>query len=151
MARLIVLMGGRSAEEVSIGQITSGAENDLRVATRLARDMVAQLGMNDELGPINYGDSDRQPFLGYSLAQPRLYSEETAALIDRETKRLVEVAHNRARQLCREHQGLLEELAKALLDNEIIDQHMVNDILKPALEAQKRQAQQEGSPVAAGD
>ncbi len=132
-ARLVVLMGGRSAEEVVLSQITSGAENDLRVATRLARDMVAQLGMNDELGPVNYGDSDRQPFLGYSIAQPRVYSEETASLIDRETKRLVEQAHNRARQLCRENRHLLEALADALMTHEIIDQQQVMDILKPAL------------------
>ncbi|MFQ3535835.1 MAG: ATP-dependent zinc metalloprotease FtsH [Aggregatilineales bacterium] len=132
-ARLVVLMGGRSAEEVVLNQITSGAENDLRVVTRLARDMVAQLGMNEELGPVNYGDSDRQPFLGYSLAQPRIYSEETASLIDRETKRLVEQAHNRARQLCREHRHLLEELAEALLKYEVIDHQQVMDILRPAL------------------
>ncbi|MBO9309949.1 MAG: ATP-dependent zinc metalloprotease FtsH [Chloroflexi bacterium] len=132
-ARLVVLMGGRSAEEVVLNQITSGAENDLRVATRLAREMVAQLGMSEELGPVNYGDTERQPFLGYSLAQPRIYSEETAALIDRETKRLVEQAHERARQLCREHRHLLEALADALMTHEVLDQAQVMDILKPAL------------------
>jgi cell division protease FtsH len=133
MGRLVMLMGGRSAEEVVLGQITSGAENDLRVVTRLARDMVAQLGMNEELGPLNYGDSDRQPFLGYSIAQPRTYSEETAALIDRETKRLVEMAHNRARQLCRENKHLLQQLADALLEHEVIDAAQIMEIMKPAL------------------
>src|SRR5207244_5090476 len=82
MARLIVLLGGRSAEEIALNQITSGAENDLRIATQLARAMVSQLGMDEAVGPVNYGDHDQQPFLGYSLAQPRQYSEETAALID---------------------------------------------------------------------
>jgi len=135
MGRLVMLMGGRSAEEVVLGQITSGAENDLRVVTRLARDMVAQLGMNEELGPLNYGDSDRQPFLGYSIAQPRTYSEETAALIDRETKRLVEMAHNRARQLCRENKHLLQQLADALLEHEVIDAAQIMEIMKPALPA----------------
>lgn len=124
-ARLVVLFGGRSAEEIAIGQITSGAENDLRVATRLARDMVAQLGMSDELGPLNYGDSDQQPFLGYSLAQNRMYSEETAAKIDEQTKRLLVEAQNRARQILNEHKDQLDAMAKALLEEEIIDQARV--------------------------
>ncbi len=129
MARLIVLMGGRSAEEIALNQITSGAENDLRVATKLARDMVAQLGMNETIGPVNYGDSDQQPFLGYSLAQPRQYSEETAALIDRETKRLVEEAHERARQLLRQHRAQLDTLANELLSKEIVEQNRMLAIL----------------------
>jgi cell division protease FtsH len=130
-ARLVVLLGGRSAEEVSLGKITSGAENDLRVATKLARDMVAQLGMNEELGPLNYGDSDSQPFLGYSLAQPRQYSEATAALIDRETKRLVEQAHEQARRLMRDHRAQLDALAAELMENEIVDGSRVMELMKP--------------------
>ena len=135
MARLVVLLGGRSAEEIALNQITSGAENDLRLATRLAHDMVAQLGMNESVGPVNYGDSDQQPFLGYSLAQPRQYSEETAALIDRETKRLVEEAHQRARQLLREHRYELDQLANELMAKESVDQLRVREIahLGPAV------------------
>jgi cell division protease FtsH len=132
MARLYVLMGGRSAEEVVFNQITTGAENDLRVATALARSMVAQWGMNEELGPLNFGDNDRQPFLGYSLAMPRNYSEETASLIDKETKRLVEQAHQYARQLLREHRDKLDRLANELLESEIVDQARVLEIVNPA-------------------
>ncbi len=134
VARLVVLLGGRSAEEIALNQVTSGAENDLRMATKLARDMVAQLGMTDSVGPVNYGDSDQQPFLGYSLAQPRNYSEETAALIDRETKRLVEEAHERARNVLREHRGQLDTLAQELLTKEIVDQTRVMAILEDATE-----------------
>ncbi len=136
MARLIVLLGGRSAEEVALNQITSGAENDLRQATKLARDMVAQLGMTETLGPVNYGDSDQQPFLGYSLAQPRQYSEETAALIDRETKRLIEEAHDRARRLLIEHRAQLDRLANELLTKESIEQAQVLAILEATAEPQ---------------
>jgi cell division protease FtsH len=134
MARLVVLLGGRSAEEIALNQITTGAENDLRLATKLARDMVAQLGMTDTLGPVNYGDSDQQPFLGYALAQPRQYSEETAALIDRETKRLIEEAHDRARKLLREHRRQLDTLADELMNKEIVEQERVLAILEAATE-----------------
>jgi cell division protease FtsH len=134
MARLIVLMGGRSAEEIALNQITTGAENDLGVATKLARAMIAQFGMNETLGPVNYGDSDQQPFLGYSLAQPRQYSEETASLIDRETKRLVEEAHQKARQLLRDHRDQLEALAQELLLKEIVEQPRVMAIVNAARE-----------------
>ena len=135
MARLYVLMGGRSAEEVVFNQITTGAENDLRVATALARSMVAQWGMNEELGPLNFGDNDRQPFLGYSLAMPRNYSEETASLIDKETKRLVEQAHQYARQLLREHRDKLDRLANELLESEIVDQARMLEIVSPGTPA----------------
>jgi cell division protease FtsH len=134
MARLVVLLGGRSAEEVALGDITSGAENDLRVATVLARNMVAQLGMNDAIGPVNYGDHDQQPFLGYSLGQPRQYSEQTAALIDKEVKTLVEEAHQQAVRLLRDHRAQLDHLAQELLDKEIVDQAGVLAVLDIAIE-----------------
>ncbi len=145
MARLVVLLGGRSAEEIALNQITSGAENDLRLATRLAHDMVAQLGMNESVGPVNYGDSDQQPFLGYSLAQPRQYSEETAALIDRETKRLVEEAHEQARRLLREHRAQLDTLASELLTNEIVGQSRVMEIVEMAGKTAPVMNSQDGS------
>jgi cell division protease FtsH len=143
MARLYVLMGGRSSEEIVFNQVTTGAENDLRVATALARSMVAQWGMNEELGPLNFGDNDRQPFLGYSMAMPRQYSDDTAALIDKETKRLVENAHQHARQLLRENRDKLDRLAEELLKNEIVDQAQVMEIVNPPAHTP------ETSPVAA--
>ncbi|MBE7512702.1 MAG: ATP-dependent metallopeptidase FtsH/Yme1/Tma family protein [Anaerolineales bacterium] len=128
MAMLYYIMGGRSAEETVFNQITTGAENDLRQATNLARSMVSQWGMNEEVGPVNYGDNDRQPFLGYSLAQTRQYSDATAALIDKETKRLVEQAHQHARHVLRDNRDKLDALAKELLDVEVIDQARVYEI-----------------------
>jgi cell division protease FtsH len=134
MARLVVALGGRSSEEIALGSITTGAENDLRQATYLARMMVAQLGMNEEFGPINYGDQEQQPFLGYSMAQPRQYSDQTAALIDRETKRLVEQAHERARQIMRENRAALDAVAKELMDNEIVDAARIAELIKQTQE-----------------
>jgi cell division protease FtsH len=128
-ARLVVALGGRSAEEVALGSITTGAENDLRQATYIARMMVAQFGMNEEFGPINYGDQEQQPFLGYSLSQPRQYSDTTAALIDKETKQLVEQAHARARHIMRENRAALDAIANELLENEIVDANRIHEII----------------------
>jgi cell division protease FtsH len=128
MTRMLVLLGGRSAEEVAIGEITTGAENDLRQVTSLARRMVAQFGMSDAIGPLNFGDDERQPFLGYSLAQGRNYSDETAARIDAEVKRIVEEAHRQARMLLETNRDKLETLATELLIHEIVDQHRVLEI-----------------------
>ncbi len=132
MARLVVLLGGRTAEEIALNQVTSGAENDLRVATRMARAMVAQLGMSSEVGLINYGDNDTQPFLGYSLAQARQYSESTAAQIDHEVKRLLDEAHGMARELLGKNRAQLDALAKELLEKEIVDGARVVEIVGEA-------------------
>ena len=131
---LVVALGGRSSEEIALGSITTGAENDLRQATYLARMMVAQLGMNEEFGPINYGDQEQQPFLGYTMTQPRQYSDQTAALIDKETKRLVEQAHERARQIMRENRNALDLIAKELMDNEIVDAARIGELIKQTQE-----------------
>lgn len=124
-ARMQVLMGGRSAEEIVIGQITTGAENDLREVTRLARHMVSQWGMSDTVGPLNFGDDDRQPFLGYSLSQGRNYSEKTASDIDDEVRRLVKEAHDAARHLLETNRDKLDMLANELLNSEIVEHEQV--------------------------
>jgi cell division protease FtsH len=137
IGRMVVLLGGRSAEEIAIGEITTGAENDLRHATLLARRMVAHWGMSEKIGPLNFGDDDQQPFLGYALTQPRDYSEETAAKVDMEVKRLVEEAHERARELLRQNRTKLDLLAQELLENEMVDRARVMEIAgtsEPALE-----------------
>ncbi len=129
-AQLLVGLGGRSAEEVALGEITTGAEDDLRRVTRLAHHMVAQWGMSDKLGPLNFGDSETQPFLGYALSQNREYSDETAAEIDHEVKRFVIEAHDEAVQLLRDHRPQLDRLAHELLEKEIVDQTFVLSILE---------------------
>jgi cell division protease FtsH len=151
VARLIVLLGGRSAEEIALNQITSGAENDLRVATKLAHAMIAQFGMNETIGPVNYGDSDQQPFLGYSLAQPRMYSEETAAMIDREVKRLIEDAHQQAKRLLTSHRSQLDYLANELLTKEIVEQAAVMAILEQTAEPQSPEQAAQPVPIIESD
>ncbi|NDJ63201.1 MAG: ATP-dependent zinc metalloprotease FtsH [Chloroflexi bacterium] len=129
LGRMVVGLGGRAAEEVAIGEITSGASSDLQMVTSTARRMVSQLGMSDALGPLNYGDDERQPFLGYSLSQGRNYSEETAAKIDAEVRRMVEEAHQQAVALLRDNREKLDALAQDLLENEVVERDRVLEIV----------------------
>ncbi len=126
--RMLVLLGGRAAEQVKFGEITSGASNDLRRVTQMARQMVAQLGMSEELGPVNFGDDERQPFLGYSLSQGRNYSEATAARIDSEVRRLVDQAYEQALDLLSRNVDKLDALAQELMNNEIVERARVLEI-----------------------
>ena len=128
MARVLVALGGRVAEELAIGEITTGAEQDLRLVTSLVRRMVANWGMSDEVGLLNYGDDERQPFLGYSLSQSRPYGEETASRIDSEVKRIVDDAYEQTRQLLSEKRAELDALANELLSEEIVDGERVLEI-----------------------
>ena len=128
MARVFVALGGRIAEELAIGEITTGAEQDLRLVTSLVRRMVANWGMSDEVGLINYGDDERQPFLGYSLSQSRPYGEETASRIDVEVKRIIDGAYEEARKLLSEHRDELDALASELMNEEIVDGDRVLEI-----------------------
>ncbi|MFN8372857.1 MAG: ATP-dependent zinc metalloprotease FtsH [Anaerolineae bacterium] len=120
MARMKMGLGGRAAEEIIIGQITTGAENDLKQVTAIARRMVANWGMSEKFGLLNFGDDERQPFLGYSLSQGRVYSEETASEIDIEVRRIVEEAHQDARRILEEHRAELDKLAQELIENEVV-------------------------------
>lgn len=134
LARLLVLLGGRAAESIVFNEVTTGAENDLRHVTSLARRMVSQFGMSDAIGPLNFGDDDRQPFLGYSLSQGRSYSEETAAKIDMEVREIVDSAYEQTLNLIETNRDKLEALADALLENEVIDQEEILEILGLELE-----------------
>jgi cell division protease FtsH len=125
-AQMLVMLGGRVAEEIAIGEITTGASDDLRRVTSMARRMVAQFGMSDTLGPVNFGEDERQPFLGYSLSQGRTYSEATAAQI--EVRRIVEDAHRRTRKILIENRDKLEALAQELLNNEVVEAERVLEI-----------------------
>jgi cell division protease FtsH len=128
MAQLHVLLGGRAAEEVAIGEITTGASNDLQRVTSLAKRMVASFGMSDAIGPLNFGEDERQPFLGYSLSQGRNYSEATAARIDAEVRHLVERAHEATLELVKRNRDKLDALAHELLTNEVVDGVRVAEI-----------------------
>jgi cell division protease FtsH len=124
------MLGGRAAEEVIFGQITTGAGNDIEQATVLARKMVCEWGMSDELGPLKYGKKEEMIFLGKEIAHERDYSEATQQRIDREVRRFVEEAHDRALGILRAHEDKLHLLAKGLLDREILDAAEIDRILR---------------------
>ena len=130
LARLAVMLGGRTAEEIVFSEITTGAENDLVEATKLARRMVTRWGMSD-LGLIAFQSDEEQPFLGYEMAVGRDYSEATAARIDEAVQKLLEDRHQAARELLEEHRQKLDRLAQALLDQETVSQAELEEILGP--------------------
>ena len=120
LGTLTVLMGGRSAEEIFLGHITTGAGNDIERATDIARKMVCDWGMS-ELGPMSFGKKEEAIFLGREIAQHRDYSEDTAIKIDIEVRRIVTAAYETARNILETHRDTLERIAVALLDREVLD------------------------------
>lgn len=115
------LLGGRVAEELVFGDVTTGASNDLERATELARKMVKEYGMSDKLGPMTFGQKEELVFLGREIAEQRDYSEEIAQEIDQEIQNIVQSAYRRARQILTEKRDKLEALARALLEKETIE------------------------------
>ncbi len=120
-ARVAVAMGGRIAEEIFLGTRTTGAGNDLEVATEMARKMVCEWGMSENMGPLTFGKKEEQIFLGKELAQHKDYSEATAILIDREIKRIITECYERARQIVLENKEPLQRIAEALLEREVLE------------------------------
>jgi cell division protease FtsH len=117
---LTVLMGGRCAEEIFLGHITTGAGNDIERATDISRKMVCDWGMSS-LGPLAYGKKEEAIFLGREIAQHRDYSEDTAIRIDQEVHRIVSAAYNNAHSVLENNRDVLERIALALLDREVLD------------------------------
>ena len=115
------LLGGRVAEEEVFKDVTTGASNDLERVSALARKMVTRYGMSDTLGPRTFGDQEEQVFLGREIGEQRNYSEDVAETIDKEVRRLVEEAHNRARDIIRTYRDKLDQLARYLIEHETID------------------------------
>ncbi len=128
--QLVVIMGGRVAEELQFGDVTSGAFGDIRQATRIARSMVCELGMSDKMGMVEYGEKQGQVFLARDISRSRDYSEATAEEIDREVRKLIDDAYARAMKLISDNRDKLEIIAKALLEFETLDGPQVRDILK---------------------
>lgn len=127
--QITVLMGGRVAEEMVFGEITSGAQNDLEKATDLAKKMVCEFGMSN-LGPRTFGRRDRQIFLGHDIAEMKDYSEETADKIDAEVKNIVDSCYSRAQDLLNQNKDKLLEIAKVLMEKESLENHDLEEALK---------------------
>ena len=142
-AMIAVKMGGRIAEEIALDQVTTGANDDLEKATGLARKMVCEWGMSQRMGPLTFGHKEEQVFLGRDIARQQDYSEDTAIKIDQEVKRIVEDNYQRARKILTDNQDLLEQLAEALLEREILTAEDVQRIVDGLpLEAQKSVTQE---------
>jgi cell division protease FtsH len=131
-ADIAVAMGGRIAEELIFGhqKVTSGAASDLKAATHLARMMVTQFGMSDELGPLSYAENEQEVFLGHSIAQVKNISEGTASKIDAEVRRIVEGAYARARRILEDHADQLHRIAAALLEFESLSGEEIGMVLR---------------------
>jgi cell division protease FtsH len=136
MSRLAVMLGGRTAEEIALGDVTTGAENDLVEATRLVRRMITRWGMGS-LGPVAFQTDEQQPFLGYELAQGRDFSEATAAQIDQDVQRVLQERHAAVHDLLAGARDSLDRLVEALLHEETIDQDELTRILGPRPEPAK--------------
>jgi len=127
--RLKVFLGGRVAEEIVFGEVSTGAQNDLERATQIARSMVAEYGMSDRVGPVSYGDSRRGLFLGTELPMTRPYSEQVAAEIDAEVRRMIDEAYREVKELLLQKREKLENLARRLLQKEVVEREELQEIL----------------------
>jgi cell division protease FtsH len=127
--QIAILLGGRLAEELTNGGMTTGAGNDLERSTEVARKMVCEWGMSDAMGPLTFGKKEEQIFLGREIAQHQDYSEDTAIRIDQEIKKIVTNNYHKAKQLLEEHRTSLQQIADALLAREVLDADQVRRIV----------------------
>ena len=155
-AMITYALGGRAAEMIVFGELTTGAGNDLERATELARKMVCEWGMSEKLGPLTYGQKEEEIFIGRQITRYKNYSEQTAVTIDAEIKHIVSGCMNRADQILRENSDTLHRLSAALLDREILDAAEIDTIIHgdelPATERGgngRPASQQEGIPSSA--
>ncbi|MGM9991446.1 MAG: ATP-dependent zinc metalloprotease FtsH [Candidatus Bruticola sp.] len=132
LASLAVFMGGRVAEEVVFGEITTGASSDIEKATEIARDMVCRFGMSDRIGPVNYVHEHGEVFLGRDISEHRNYSESTSQAIDAEVRRLLTEAYERARSILQEHRQNLDKLTDLLMEKELIEAAELDELLGPS-------------------
>lgn len=130
LARLAYTLGGRVAEDIIFGEITTGATNDYSQATELARRMVCDWGMSDRLGPLSYGNKQEEIFLGRDMGQRRDYSDKTAEAIDDEIKRFILEAVDKAEELLKENIDMMHHMAEALLEFEVLDDPQLDQLMR---------------------
>jgi cell division protease FtsH len=144
-AMLVFVLGGRAAEKLVFDEYTAGAENDLKRATAVARRMVTAWGMSERLGPVNYQTAEEHPFLGKEFHEQRQFSEHTAQAIDEEVARILHSAADQAYDLLKQHRQQLDKLAKALEDQEELDESEIEALLGPSI---NKTADRNGQPAA---
>ncbi|MGW3041903.1 ATP-dependent zinc metalloprotease FtsH [Kitasatospora sp. NPDC001159] len=138
--QLAYMLGGRAAEELVFHDPTTGASNDIEKATATARAMVTQYGMTERLGAIKFGTDNSEPFLGREMGHQRDYSEEVAALVDEEVKKLIESAHNEAWEILVENRDVLDNLVLELLEKETLNKEQIAEIFAPVVKRPARPA-----------
>lgn len=126
--QIISLLGGRVAEEIVIKDISTGASNDIERATAIAKSMITKYGMNERLGTVSYGSESQEVFLGRDLAQEKTYSEETAAIIDEEIKKMISKSYQRAKELLEQNMDKLDAVATVLIEKEKITEEEFNQV-----------------------
>ena len=119
--RLVILLGGRVAEALIMGDISTGAQNDIERATKIVRDMITHYGMSDKLGPMTYGNEDEEVFLGRDFGRSRNYSEDIASAIDKEMREMIDEAYMKAEKLLKDNIDILHRVSEALLEKETLD------------------------------
>jgi cell division protease FtsH len=127
--RLVMIMGGRVAEEIVFGDVTNGARGDINQATDIARRLVCEWGMSDKMGMVEYGELQEHVFLGRDISRNRNYSEATAQEIDHEVHSLCDNAYKQAKELLVKHRQTLEVIARALLEYETLDGAHIREIM----------------------
>ncbi len=127
---ITILLGGRAAEELILNEFTTGSGNDIERATNLARKMVCEWGMSNEMGPLSYGKKEEQIFLGREFATHKDYSEKTAQRIDKEVTRLVSESYEKAKKLLSDHIDILNRIASGLLEKEVLNSVELDEIIE---------------------
>ncbi len=150
--RLAFILGGRAAEKIIYDEFSAGAENDLEMATSMARRMVTKWGMSERLGPVSYKLSDDDPFLGREMHQQRQFSEHTMQIIDEEVARILHDASDRAMEILSNHRGQLDQLTKALIEHEELSEQEIVELIGPSVHHEpdaEKEAPELTSPVVA--
>jgi cell division protease FtsH len=145
---LTMLLGGRVAEELIVGDITTGAANDIERASKVARQMVTEYGMSDTIGPLTLGQKQHEVFLGRDFNSQPDYSEHVAFEIDSEVRRMIDEAHDEALEILQEHRAKLDELAGRLIERETIEREEVESFLSDIPKRPQRDAAVRGAGLA---
>lgn len=130
MGKIAIMMGGRAAEELVLKHMTTGAGNDIERATEMARKMVCEWGMSEKMGPLTFGKKEEMVFLGKEISSHKDYSEQTAREIDSEVKAIVLECYNKAKNILSERIDVLHNLANALLEKEVLDDHEIDRVIR---------------------
>jgi cell division protease FtsH len=142
---LAMLLGGRVAEELQFGDMTTGAQNDLDRATKIARQMVTEFGMSDVLGPLTLGQKQDQVFLGRDFASHPDYSDQVAFEIDSEIRQLIDRAHDEALEILTEQRPKLDVIAATLIEKETIEKEQLVNLLEGVVKRPQRENQMRGA------